>query len=60
MIWSTISGLRIDGNTFAHCRINVRHNHSDGTTITNNGGTATEENLFVDSAANLQVSANTW
>ena len=60
VVWSTISGLRVTNNTFSGCRINVRHHNSDGTTVINNSGPATEANLFVDSAANLSASSNSW
>ncbi len=60
VIWSTTSGFLIQDNTFADCRINVRHHNSDGTTITTNSGAATQVNLFIDSAANLRASANSW
>jgi parallel beta-helix repeat protein len=60
VVWSTTSGLRINDNTFSGCRINVRHHHSGGTMILNNTGPATEANLFIDSAANLIASSNSW
>lgn len=60
LIWSSISGLVIDRNSFSNNRINVQHDHSGGTTITNNSGSATEVNLYVNSSANLVVSGNSW
>ena len=60
VVWSTISGLRITNNTFAGCRIGIRHHNSNGTTVTGNSGSATAVNLFVDSPANLSASFNSW
>lgn len=60
VVWSSISGLVIDGNAFSGCRINVQHDHSGGTRVTNNSGSATETDLYVNDSTNLTVSGNTW
>jgi parallel beta-helix repeat protein len=60
VVWSTISGLRITNNTFAGCRIGIRHHNSDGTTVSGNRGSAAAANLFIDSAANLFANDNSW
>ena len=60
LIWSSISGFVIDGNTFSLCRINIQHHHSGGTTVTNNSGSAIEVDLFVGSSTNLVSSGNSW
>jgi hypothetical protein len=60
LIWSSISGLLIDGNTFSGDRINIQHHYSGGTTISNNSGSAIEADLVIGSSANLVVSNNSW
>jgi outer membrane biosynthesis protein TonB len=60
LIWSSIAGFVIDGNTFSLCRINIQHHHSGGTTVTNNSGSAIEVDLFVGSSTNLVSSGNSW
>jgi hypothetical protein len=60
LIWSTISGLVVEGNTFSGDRINIRHHNSNGTTVTNNFGAATSTNILADSTVNLTVSTNNW
>ena len=60
VVWSTISGLRITNNTFAGCRIGIRHHNSDGTTVSGNRTSDVSYPLLADSTLNLIQSGNNW
>ncbi len=60
VIWSTTSGFLIQANTFASCRIGIRHHNSNGTTVKGNSTTGVSYPLLADSTLNLTQSGNSW